>query len=263
MGEKKRLRLAWETAKGKWKLSLIITIIFVGFAALYVGMYPSFEDMMGQIAEMDLKFIRGFSSLGTYEGFLNMELYQIFWILVLPVLIAYVAGSLISEEIESGTIDLLLSNPISRKRIVLEKFLGILPMILLVTFATMGSVYGMSLFIGEEISLTNLFLTHLWSVPYFLSIAGISLFVSTVVDKKMKSSIIGMAFVVAMYLIESVSQLTPDYDKMGVISIVNYFDPSDLLVNGEMSLVDPIILAIITLVSVSCAVFYFDRRDIT
>ncbi len=257
------LSIAKETVKNKWKSTLLITLIFVGFAALYVGIYPSFEDMLSQFADMPLQFIRGIGYIDSFTGYLNMELYQIFWILILPVLIAYIAGSLIAEEIEGGTVDLLLSNPISRKQVVLEKFIGIIPFVLLITFATMGSVYGVSTLIGETINLTNLFLTHLWSIPYFLSIASISILISTILNKKMKASIMGMAVVVGMYLIESISQLTPDYENISIISLVNYFDPSELLTKGEMTATHPILLTIITLVALTLAMFYFDRRDIT
>ncbi len=259
-----KLRIAWETVKGKWKLTALLTFIFMGFSAMYTGVYPTFEDMLGEFTEMPLEFIRGFESMGTFSGFLNVELYQIFWILILPTLIAYIAGSLISEEIESKTIDMLMANPVSRSRIVLEKFIGLIPLILTVNFATMGTVYGMASVIGEELIFKHLFLTHLWTIPYFLSVAGLSLLISTIIDKKMKASIIGMAIIVGMYLFESISQLVPDYEKIGIISLVNYFDPSELLVKGNTDIAIPfIILTILTIVFVSLAMMYFERRDIT
>ncbi len=259
-----RLRIAWRTVKEKWKMTALLTFIFAGFSAMYTAVYPAFEEILDQMTEMPLGFIRGFESMGTFSGFLNVELYQIFWILILPTLIAYIAASLVSEEIESNTIDMLMANPISRSRIVLEKFLGLIPLILTVNFATMGTVYGMAFIIGEEITFTHLLLTHLWTIPYFLSVTGLGLFVSTIIDKKMKASIIGMAIIVGMYLFESISQLVPDYEEMGRVSLVHYFDPSELLVEGNTDIAGPfILLTLITIVLISIAVLYFERRDIT
>lgn len=243
-------------------MTALLTFIFVGFSAMYIGIYPSFEESLEQFADMPMEFIRGFENIGTFTGYLNIELYQIFWVLILPTLIAYIGASLISEEIESGTMDMLMSNPVSRKQIVLEKFLGMIPTILTVNFAMMGSVYGMTLVIGQEISITNLFLTHFWSIPYFLAVTSISLLASTIIDKKMKASITAMAIVIGMYLLESISQLVPEYGGIGLISLVHYYDPSDLLIDGEMSVTGPIVLTLVLIVALATAMIHFERRDI-
>lgn len=260
-----KLRIAWETVKDKWKVTAFLTFIFAGFAAMYIGIYPSFEEMMKGFADFPLQFIRGFGSVtqDPFLGYLNMELYQIFWVLIFPVLVAYLAASLISEEVEAGTVDMLLSNPVSKKRIVLEKFLGIIPLILIVTFAYMGSVYGVTQLIGEEVNLTHLFLNHLWSFIYFLAVASVSLLVSTIVSKKMKASIIAMAIIIGMYLIESITQIAPDYENIGIISLVNFYDPSKILLDGEIKIVNPAVLIIVTIATLLIAMIYFEHRDIT
>ncbi|MFP4006247.1 MAG: ABC transporter permease [Candidatus Hadarchaeia archaeon] len=263
MTSRAKLKIALETAKDKWKMALLLTLIFMGFSAMYIGIYPAFEESLEQFTEMPMEFIRGFENMGTFTGYLNIELYQIFWILILPTLIAYIAASLISAEIEAGTIDMLMANPISRKQIVLEKFLGLVPLVLTVNFATMGTVYGMASLIGEEISFTHLLLNHLWSVPYFMAIVSISLLVSTIIDKKMRASITAMAIVIGMYLMESIAQLVPEYEKIGMMSLVRYYDPSDLLLEGEMSTTGPIVLTLVLIAALTSAVINFERKDIT
>lgn len=258
-----KLKISWKTVKDHWKVTALLTFIFMGLAAMYVSSYPAFEESLQEFKDMPMSFIRGFEDLGSFTGFLNVEMYQIFWSLILPTLIAYVSASLISEEIEAKTIDMLMSNPVSRRRIVLEKFLGMLPMILIVNFATMGTVYGMALVIGESISISHLLLAHVWAIPYFLAVVGISLLVSTFIDKKMKASIVAMAIVVGMYLFESISQLVPEYEEIGIVSLVHYYDPSDLLIHGDMEVTGPIVLIIVTIAALTAAVVQFDRRDIT
>lgn len=257
------LKITRETIKEKLTITAVLTLIFVGLQAMYIGVWPSFKDQLESFQDLPLNFIRGYEHLTEFSGYLNMEMYQIFFILILGILIAYVAGSLISEEIESGTIDMLMSNPISRKQIVLEKFLGIIPLILIVNFAIFGGVYSFSLLVEGELSFSNLLLTHITAIPYFLAIAGISLFISTFISKKMRSSITAMAFVVGMYLLESISNLTPDVEKIGLISITNYYDPSELLVKGELDITGSIVLTGVTIVGLAAAMIYFEWRDIT
>lgn len=264
MGEFSRLRVAYETMKSKLRTMVIMSLVFMGLAAMYPAFYPSFkgsiEEMMKNMPEMG--FIRGFESMASYPGFLNAELYQIFWVLIGGILVGYISASLLSEEVESKTIDLLLSNPISRTRVVVEKFLGVIPLIIIVNFATMGSVYGMTIVMNQSLSFTHLFLTHLVSIPYFLAIASIGVLVSTIIDKKMKASILVMGLIVGMYIFESISLLVPDYEAIGFISLIHYFDPADILIHGHVSLGGVSLLILVTVGCLTAAVTHFDRRDI-
>ncbi|KXA93946.1 hypothetical protein AKJ40_00205 [candidate division MSBL1 archaeon SCGC-AAA259M10] len=258
------LRIAYETVKENLKTTFVLSLIFMGMAAMYAGFYPSFkgnlEELMKNFPEMG--FIRGFESFASYPGFLNAELYQIFWILILAIIFGYISASLISKEIEGKTMDMLLSNPIHRYRIVLEKFLGLLPLILVVNFATMASVYGITLAIGEELEFFNLLTTHIFSIPYFLAITSLGIFVSTIINKKMKASMVVMAVVIGSYIFESVSLLAPDYEKLGLISLTHYFNPAETLVEGSIDIIGTITLIAVTVVFLLMAMVYFERRDI-
>jgi len=139
---------------------------------MYTGMYPAFKDTMKDVAgsmKDQFSWIPGAQDMTSYVGFLNIEMYQIFWVLVLGLIIGFIAASSISKEIESKTIDLLLSNPISRKQLVFEKFIGLIPMIVVVDFVVMFVIMGITIGVGENLNFGYLFLTHVVSIPYFLS----------------------------------------------------------------------------------------------
>lgn len=261
-----RLRIAFQTMKDNWKATLILTILFSGMAVMYAGMYPAFADMM---ADMDqsgaldsFSFLSGFEDMASYVGFLNIEMYQIFWVLILGMILGFIAASVISKEIESKTIDVLMSNPVSRKQIVFEKFIGLIPMLLVINFAAMLVIMAVTVGIGEELNFWYLFLTHLISVPYFLSIMGIGVLISTLIDEKMKASIVMMAVVVAMYVFDSIAEMIPDYEFLGYISLKHFFKPYDVLKFGEIDGVGTGVLLVVTLVALLGAVFYFEYKDI-
>ncbi|KXB08067.1 hypothetical protein AKJ56_01910 [candidate division MSBL1 archaeon SCGC-AAA382N08] len=262
--EGKIIRITYETIKKNLKTTLVLSLIFMGMAAMYSSFYPSFEGSLEELMKNfpELGFIRGFESFASYPGFLNAELYQIFWILILAIIFGYVAASLISEEIEGKTMDMLLSNPIPRYRIVLEKFFGLIPLVLIVNFATMASVYGITLAINEELNFVNLLTTHVLSIPYFLAIISLGVLVSTIIDKKMKASMVVMAIVIGSYIFESVSLLAPDYEKLGLISLTHYYNPAESLIEGNIDFNGTITLVITTISFLLLAMIYFERRDI-
>ncbi|MBS3778212.1 MAG: ABC transporter permease subunit [Candidatus Thermoplasmatota archaeon] len=262
-----RLQLTIQTIKDYWKPTLILTLLFSGMAALYAGMYPAFEEMMidmGESGALDpFSFIPGYEDMASYVGFLNIEMYQIFWVLILGIIIGFLAASIISKEIESKTIDILMSNPVSRKQIIIEKFLGLLPMVLIINFVAMLTVMMMTIAIGQDLNFWHLTLTHLISLPYFFSIVAIGLFISTLFDEKMKSSVIMMAIVVAMFIFDSIAEMIPDYEALGLISLKHYFKPYDALKLGEIDAIGNIVLIIVTFTALIAAMLYFERKDIT
>jgi len=262
-----RLRITIQTIKDYWKSTLILTLLFSGMAALYAGMYPAFEDIMidmGQSGALDpFAFIPGYQDMASYIGFLNIEMYQIFWVLILGLIIGFLAAASIAKEIESKTIDILMSNPVSRKQIIFEKFLGMLPMVLIINFIAMFTIMLITIGIGEELDFTHLILTHLISLPYFFSIVAIGLLISTIFNEKMKASVVMMAIVVAMFIFDSIAEMIPDYKTLGLISLKHYFKPYDALKLGEIDLMGNLVLIAVAVIALIIAMFYFEWKDIT
>ncbi len=263
-----RLRIAFQTMKDNKKITIIITLLFMGMAAMYCGMFPSFkgvlEDMIatGGAEPFEPFFGPAAADMATYVGFINLELYQIFWVVILGILLGFIAASQISKEIEGKTIDLLMSNPVSRKQIVFEKFIGLIPLILIINFATMLTVIGTTVAIGEDLNLYYLFLTHLASIPYLLAVIGIGLLISVIIDEKMKASIFFIALLMGMYVLESISKIVPDYEGIGYVSITHYFNPYDSLKFGKVDISGVIVLIAVTTVCLIISMLYFEHRDI-
>ncbi len=261
-----RFKIALQTMKDHWKTTLILSLLFMAMAAMYAGMFPSFETMLLDMT--DASFIESFpflphiDQMHTYVGFLTLELYNIFWLLLLAIMVGFIAASSIAKEIEGKTIDLLLSNPVSRKQIVLEKFVGLIPMIIIVNFSTMVVVMGITVALNESLNYANLVVVHLISVLYFLAVISIGLLLSAIIDDKMKASIVMIAILVGMFVMNSVSLMTADYEALGFLSFLHYFDTFTVLQFGEVDGVGLVVLIGVTVVCLITAMFYFEKRDI-
>ena len=263
-----RFKIAIQTIKDYKKTTIILTLLFMAMAALYCGMFPAFKEPLVEMAESGLldPFSQFFGpaafDMATYVGFVNLELYQIFWIIILGILIGFIAASLVSKEIEGKTIDILMSNPISRKQIVFEKFIGLIPMILIINFGTMLAVMGVTVIIGEELSFSNLFLTHVASIPYYLAVLSIGMLISVIINEKMKASIFFIGLLMGMYVIETMSKTVPGYEALGYVSVTHYFIPYNTLKFGDFGVADALILIVITVICMIISLIYFEHKDI-
>ena len=261
-----RFKIAIQTIKNYKKTTIVISLLFMVIAVGYAGMFPAFEESI--VDMMDSDFYESFNffphadQMHTYVGFLTLELYNIFWLLIMAIMLGFIAASCISTEIEGKTIDILMSNPVSRKQIVIEKFVGLIPMFLVVNFATMLAVIGITTALNESLNYSNLLIVHILSIPYFLTVISLGTLISVIIDEKMKSSIIMISILVGMFVLNSLSLTAPDYEWIGSFSFLHYFDTYTILKFGEVDIVGISVFIIVTIICLVTSMIYFEYRDI-
>ena len=197
----------------------------------------------------------------TIEGFLAVELYQFFWVLMLGIYVAYQAGGLIAGDVERGRMDVLLAAPVFRRRVVVEKFLSLVSGVVVVNLVVGLLVYGAVIAIGESISVADLAMVHLLSIPYLLACGAIGLLLSVLTDDSDVAKRGGLGAIFGLFLLETISQ-SADLGWLGAISPTRYYDPTAVLVSGEYDLAGAAVLLAGTAALVAASAWWFRRKDI-
>lgn len=235
--------------------------------ALYVWTFPSIEasgvdlDEYVEAFPPALREAFGIEALGTIEGFLAAELYAFAWVLLLALYFAYSAASLIADDVESGRMDVTLSLPVRRSRVVVEQYLSLLVPLSAVNVVTPAVVYVGALLVDETLSLADLLAVHVLSVPYLLACAAIGLAASVVFDRATVAQRVAMVVVFGLFLVESVLVGT-DYEAVGALSPTRYYDPTAVLVRGEYDLAGAAILLVATAALVAASAAWFTYTDV-
>ena len=77
-----RFKIAIQTIKDHWKITLIVTMLFMAMATMYAGMFPQFEESLLEMMESgfadSFNYFPHADQMATYIGFLTIELYAIF-----------------------------------------------------------------------------------------------------------------------------------------------------------------------------------------
>lgn len=233
---------------------------------LYVYLFPSVTgsiDLETYAASLPPALVEAFGieALGTIEGFLATELYSFGWVLLLGLYLAYTAASTIAGDVESGRLDVVLSLPLTRRRVLLETYLATLVPVLVVNALVPIAVYGSVLAIGESIAPADLLAVHLLSIPYLMTTAAIGVAASVVFDRAGLAQRAAMALVFALFLVESVVGGTA-LEPVGALSPTRYYDPTAILVRSEWDLVGAAVLLAGTALVLAASTLYFERRDI-
>jgi ABC-2 type transport system permease protein len=203
----------------------------------------------------------GVASLNTMEGFLSAELYAFGWVLLLGLYFAYAAAGLVADDVERGRMDLLLSLPVRRRRVVAEAYTSLLVPIAVLNVVVPVVVYVATALVDAPVDPVDLVVVHALSVPYFLATAGLGLLASVVADRVSVAQRAALGVLFGLFLVDSVAAGT-DYDALGALAPMRYYDPTAVLVEGSYDLAGAALLLAAAAVLVAASALWFGRRDV-
>jgi beta-exotoxin I transport system permease protein len=248
--ERRRSLLSWGLPIGLW-------------SAFVVAIYPSLEDTLGKaIASYPeaLKQAFGIAELTTVEQYLNAEMLS----LIVPLAVGYLAvrsvASGLSGAAESGRLDVLLSAPVSRRRLVASGFAatavelaGVLAVSLLICLLG-GLLAGAGLSSGLALA----GYANVWPLALLFAAFGVLAAAWSLRTSVVTGAVAGV--LVAMYVVDLIGRLDASLDWLRYGSVFRYYGKA--IEDG----IDPVAFAGIVAVAVLVAAvgaLLFDRRDIS
>ncbi len=155
----------------------------------------------------------------------------------------------------------MLAHPVTRTRLVVGKYLALVPSMLAVNAFTFLAVYVSVGFIGEFVDPGNLFALHAYSMIYFLACASLGMVASVRFDTARRARTVGVGAIFGMFLVDTVTFGT-DYDWIGDVAFTRYFDVGKILTDGTLSSHDFAVLAVAAVALLVVAAELFERRDV-
>jgi ABC-2 type transport system permease protein len=228
--------------------------------ALVVFVYPSYRDQLASFEIPDaLKPLIGDANYASGAGFLTAEFFS--WGPLLGVIFAIMAGtSALGGEEAAGTLDLLLSQPISRRRLILEKMAGFaVGACLTAAIVDLGWLLSVP-FVEIDVSLSTLLAATFLMVPQMLLVGAIAIWASAFLpDRKLATGFVTGVVVVSFfvnYLAELVDVLAP----LRRASFFSYQN-NEVLTKG-LDILDLAVLLLAAGTFALLATLAFERREI-
>ncbi|HXS47964.1 MAG TPA: ABC transporter permease subunit [Solirubrobacterales bacterium] len=231
-------------------------------SAFIVAIFPSVEDALSKaVADYPpaLKEAFGIGGLTNVEQYLQAEMLS----LIVPLALGYLAvravASGLSGAAETGRLDVLLSAPVSRRRLVVAGFIATaveLLVVLLITglLTAAGSVLsGAGLAAGPAVA----GFANVW--PLALVFAGLGVVATgfSLRTSVVTGSVAGV--LVAMYVVDLIGRLDPGLSGVRYVSVFKYYG------NAIEDGIAPLAFCGVTLAAIALAAlgaWLFDRRDL-
>lgn len=246
---------------------LMIWALSIGlFGFVFLLMYPSLEDVL---AEMTASYANmggftqafGLDKIGmdTIMGFYATEI-GAFFCLGGGLFAAILGTGMLSKEEGGHTAEFLFTLPIGRTKIMLQKFLSLLVLILAFNIICVAFNSLAFFMIGESIEQKGFLLYHGAQLVMHMEIACICFMLSAFTKKT--SLGIGLGMVIFLYAGDMMAKIIPDLEILKYITPFYYATASDIISSQqiEMSLLG--IGLVIAVISTVAAFAYYKNKDL-
>ena len=240
---------------------------FVGTVLMYAAIWPTISGSAGALETYIenlpevFKEMLGSAGFGTPEGYLQSELFSFLAPILLLVYAISAGARAIAGEEESGSLDVLLSTPVRRRRILLDKFeamvLGTFGLVLAMWLSVVafGAIWDMH---PDLVNFTAACL-HLFLLA--LAFGAIALAVGSATGSKGLAIGVPSGFALVAFLVNLFGATVSWLEPVRPLSPFYYYAGSEPLVNGADT-VHALVLVAIATVAVLVALWSFERRDL-
>ncbi len=259
--------LFWRTLGWQRTRWIIVTLAIFGWGALIPVMYAAFSDMFrnlvnsGAFPEELMSF--GSGSLFSLPGAVTLGTQHPLAIAMLGIFAVGATSTAIAGERQRGTLEVLLSRPVSRTTVYLTVLIGLLAVVAAVLLALLlGFVTGAAIQnVLDELPLEHLPMVFLNGFLLWGAFATFGLAASVSFDRPGPAIGLTLAYLIVNYFFEILGSLWRDVEWTQEYSLFHHFQPAEILA-GELDPIDLVILAAAFVIPIVYALIVFPRRDL-
>ena len=197
----------------------------------------------------------------SFAGFVDIELLS-YWALMVGFYAAYVGVGAVSRDVERKTMDVLLSTPVSRRRLLLERGAAVAAMLLLLSL-----VGGIGVIIGGhnagvDVPGGAIMAAFIGCWPLLVVISSISMLLSVVMNDQKAAMGLSFAVVLVSYVLNYASFLTPGLKALRWATPMGYYDHTGLIVGDWSRWGDVGVLLATTAIIALLSTWLFQRKEL-
>jgi ABC-2 type transport system permease protein len=240
------------------------------FVGINIATWPAIEgqteydDLLDDMPDAMLAMFgieRGLS-LTSPAGFLISQVFGF----VLPLLFVVLAVSLgsraIAAEEEQHTLDLLLSQPISRRRVALEKLAAVLLVVVAIGVSTWVVLVVTCPMVGLDAGLADLAVATGADVLLGLQCGALALAVGAALGRRAPAIAVPAVVALAGFVIETLAEVATAFERVRWLSPFHYVNGNIPMLHGLRAL-DVAVLVGLTVAAGVVGVVAFERRDLS
>lgn len=259
--------------KDKKNALLGFTFGSIGFLEMYVALFPTFStvaadklQLLMQSYPKEIWTVIGVDPakpiFTKIESFVAMEQFSIIWPILLVILAISLANAAVAGEIERGTAEFVISQPISRTKIFFSRYLAGLTILAVFVFASSYALVPLTKIHNIPLHAENILTVALSGFLFVWAVFSVAFLASTIFSEKGKSSFLTTGFVIISYVFNVIAGLKESLKNLQYFSVFHYYNSTTNFVDNKF--VDNALwfFAGIAVVATIAALFRYTKRDI-
>lgn len=249
--------------------SLLFAIGLFGCGYIFVRMYPSFGKLQAlkDYFEMMPAFLKAFMGeeiidFTTLKGFLTVEFFNTTWLFITGIFSCLYAGSLVAEETEKKTLEILFSTAVTRTGYLVSKFAGFLTLLVFLATASFLGLYLGMWQLGEKIDESLMFYAFFTGTICIATIGCMGLLFSCVFNEQRRAISMTMILFFSLWIFNLIATMLEQYPFLKFFTLFHYCDASKIFKRQAICWPDiGILIAVFTIMFMS-SIFTFRRKEI-
>jgi len=260
------LNLFFKTLRDKrffilgWSLGLL----FLGF--VMVSFFPSFsggqiDELLGSMPPALQGLVGNLQDWQNLPGYIGSQVFDIRLPIFISILSILLAISLTVGEEDKGQLRTLVSLPISRRRVVLGKWLAIVALCFVASLATAVGVEIGLLVINESLAQSVLLRLGFFTWLLVTALATLIFAVGLASGKRSLTTGVAIIFAIGSFLLSTFAPAVDWLQDYEFLSFFHYFPAVDIA-NGIVEWQNAAFYGGVVVVSLIVALIFFPKRDI-
>jgi ABC-2 type transport system permease protein len=248
------------------------TSIYAGANALYVllicAVFPTVKGIKQEAMQNYPKSLSRFFGvqsldLKSFNNYIVVQFLALIWVVIVAAFVISFARNMIAGELEEGTLELLLSQPIERWQVLTSEGATLLAGIVGIVVTTILSIiiFGSAFKVG--LTFGGYFAFAVLATALFIAIAGYSFFFSAVFNEHRRAVMAAAGLTLAFYLLHFAATYSGVMDKIDWFGIFHYYNAFAVVNGGGFPVKDVLVLLLFGAIGFGAALWVFRAKDIT
>lgn len=237
------------------------------YALFLVAFWPTVKSNAAMYAELLKAFpeamVKAFGitgDLGSYTGFLGTEYLNLMWPIIAAAFVIVTASAFVAGEVDRGTVELWLSVPARRWRLLAAKEVAVLAGIMVLVAITLASLVVGGWLVGAELTASGLAALGLVLTAFCAAVGGYTALLSALLSSRATAAGIATGVTFASYLAGVLAGLSTNVEYLKYVAFTTALRPQAAL-QGEEYAGGAIVLGTVGLICALASLAAFERRD--
>jgi ABC-2 type transport system permease protein len=261
-----------KTVSERWRGTLVYGVGIIAYMLMVTAVYPTYRKMLAEKADLLKNYPKGVLQLfgvksinaASFTNYITLELLGFIWVIIMAAFVIAFARNMIAGELKDGTLELLMSQPVPRWKVLTSEGTALLAGIVALVVATVVGVFAFGSAFASSGGINYAGMASFIPVGICLALAigGYSVLLSVVIEDPRRVAMAAAGLTLFFYLIHFAASYSKIVEKVDWFGVFHYYSPMEVIDSGTVPVKSVLILLAFAIVGFGAALWAFQRKDI-